>query len=772
MFGLSRRESVGGGLGAHGPLLTREKKRNRRRAHRLGIEALEARLVLSLDTWTGAGTDNLWMDGTNWSSGVAPVAGDALVFPSGAAQLTNVNNFAANTSFDFVDFSGSGYSVSGNAISLTAGIETTFASGSAVSSINTTFAGATDQTPAAFVQSGSSLDLTGTLTGTVGLNVQGGGTLDVTQTNSLTGTTTVSGSGTTLLVDGTIGPVSIQSGSTLGGTGTVGNVASTGGTISPGDLPTATAILHTGSLVLDSASTLSVQLNGTTAGTDYDQIDTSGPVTLGQATLKYSVGYSPQNGDALTIISNGSGSNVSPSFSNLAQGASLLGYPLTINYFGPPNTYNVVLNGLLTPTVNVSGASSTVYGTDSTFTAQVSGTDGTPTGTVAFYNGQPNGGGTELGSGSLNFLGVASFTTTSSLTVPNSPYSIYAVYLPNGTGPYGSTISTQPLTVNITPAVLTVTATPTTLVYGQALPTFALTYSGFVNGDGTGSLTTVPTATTTATATSPPGTYSITPSGGSDPNYTFNYVPGALVITQASSTTTLTLPGSAIFAGQGATLTAQVSAVSPSTGIPTGSVYFVIDGTAAFGPATVNPTTGIATLTLPGLAAGAYSAYAIYTGSADFASSSSATSTFLVSKAAPSASVFTVPILNARGRLVAVDIVADVTSDTGVVPTGSVKYFLGVRGYATAPLVNGVASLRFPAARVLRHFLYVRYEGDSNFQATLSLSEIVNNASFRGASNAPTTQAQAVKAIKRSAGTPFTRMGTIGDFSVTKKDKG
>src|SRR5947199_46090 len=43
-------------------------------------------------TWTGAAADGDWTEPANWG-GLAPVAGDDLVFPAGALRLTNTNNF-------------------------------------------------------------------------------------------------------------------------------------------------------------------------------------------------------------------------------------------------------------------------------------------------------------------------------------------------------------------------------------------------------------------------------------------------------------------------------------------------------------------------------------------------------------------------------------------------------------------------------------------------------------------------------------------------------
>ena len=61
-------------------------------------------------TWTGGGADNNWTTPGNWG-GVAPIAGDDLVFPGGAARLSNTNNFAAGTAFNSITISGTGYTL-------------------------------------------------------------------------------------------------------------------------------------------------------------------------------------------------------------------------------------------------------------------------------------------------------------------------------------------------------------------------------------------------------------------------------------------------------------------------------------------------------------------------------------------------------------------------------------------------------------------------------------------------------------------------------------
>ena len=60
-------------------------------------------VAATVRTWTGGGADNNWTTLANWG-GTAPVAGDDLVFPGGAARLSNTNNFGAGTAFNSIRF--------------------------------------------------------------------------------------------------------------------------------------------------------------------------------------------------------------------------------------------------------------------------------------------------------------------------------------------------------------------------------------------------------------------------------------------------------------------------------------------------------------------------------------------------------------------------------------------------------------------------------------------------------------------------------------------
>src|SRR3989442_15913098 len=76
----------------------------------------------STKAWTGA-VSNLWSVGGNWNGGVAPVAGDALVFPTGGANTNMANDLPAGLALQSLSFPGSTpYALSGNGLVLSAGL--------------------------------------------------------------------------------------------------------------------------------------------------------------------------------------------------------------------------------------------------------------------------------------------------------------------------------------------------------------------------------------------------------------------------------------------------------------------------------------------------------------------------------------------------------------------------------------------------------------------------------------------------------------------------
>jgi hypothetical protein len=157
--------------------------------------------------------------------------------------------------------------------------------------------------------------------------IQGTGTVVLSADNTYTGGTTVQSG--TLLIDGSTAnsAITVDSGGTLGGTGTAGAVTiESGGTFAPGDPNTFTVA----SLTLNSGSNFDEEIGGTSAGTGgaggYDQtiVQSGGAISLGGATLDVSLvdSFTPSVGDTFTIINNETGSDVAGTFAGLPQGAT------------------------------------------------------------------------------------------------------------------------------------------------------------------------------------------------------------------------------------------------------------------------------------------------------------------------------------------------------------------------------------------------------------------------------------------------------------------
>jgi hypothetical protein len=153
----------------------------------------------------------------------------------------------------------------------------------------------------------------------------------------------------------------------------------------------------------------------------------------------------------------------------------------------------------------------------------------------ASYSGFVNGDNLSVLSGSP----LLSTTATSA-----SGVGVYPINASLGTlsaANYTFTFASGTLTIN--PALLTVTPNNATTTYGT-IPSFSVGYMGFVNNDNIGVLSGAPVVTTTATTTSPVGTYPITASQGtlSASNYTFTFGSGILTINQASQSISFSIP--------------------------------------------------------------------------------------------------------------------------------------------------------------------------------------------------------------------------------------
>ena len=165
---------------------------------------------------------------------------------------------------------------------------------------------------------------------------------------------------------------------------------------------------------------------------------------------------------------------------------------------------------------------SATYGDSVAYTAEVSGNPGPPTGTVTFTTGS-----TTLCTAPVEVTGTASCPSTAA---PAGTDLVTGAY--SGDDSYAASSGTAPL--DVARAQLTITASGGSMTYGSPAPAIMPSYSGFVNGDGAGSLTTQPSCSANAGPTSPVGTYASTCPGASDPNYTISSDPGTVTVDPAT----------------------------------------------------------------------------------------------------------------------------------------------------------------------------------------------------------------------------------------------
>ena len=273
------------------------------------------------NTYTGLTTVSAGSLVLSKTAGVVALAGDALVNGgtlriAGADQITNTANVEVATGGTFA-LGGNTDTVNG--VKLTGGTITGTGTNGILTSIT-----------AYDLQSGSS---SAVLAGTAGATKTTAGTVTLTKTNTYTGATTVSNGA--LIVEGSISTSSlttVQSGATLGGSGAVGALTVDNGAFhTPGSSP---GIQNTGNY--SNAGTLAIEINGVTVGTDYDQVKTTGTVTL-SGLLSITMGYTPADNALFFILANDGADAISGTFSNASINGNtynLGGQDFAISYFG------------------------------------------------------------------------------------------------------------------------------------------------------------------------------------------------------------------------------------------------------------------------------------------------------------------------------------------------------------------------------------------------------------------------------------------------------
>jgi autotransporter-associated beta strand protein len=169
-----------------------------------------------------------------------------------------------------------------------------------------------------------------------GISKSGSGHMRLSANNSYKGVTDITGG--SLDVEGSQPRSQVFiDGGTLTGSGTVGHLYPQAGSaiVAPGAGP---GILTCSNFNVSASGpgTLQIELNGTTAGSGYDQLNVRGTVNLTGISLNASLNFTSSVGNQFTIINNDGSDPVTGTFSGLAQNASLSigGESFSINYTG------------------------------------------------------------------------------------------------------------------------------------------------------------------------------------------------------------------------------------------------------------------------------------------------------------------------------------------------------------------------------------------------------------------------------------------------------
>ncbi|MDR3378239.1 MAG: autotransporter-associated beta strand repeat-containing protein [Verrucomicrobiae bacterium] len=263
-----------------------------------------------------------------------------------------------------------------------------------------------------------------------------------------------------LIIDGNQpqSPVYVNSGATLGGVGTVGTILAYG-SVNPGyDNGLNFGTLSSSNVTFSSSGNFTVQINGPTPGSDYEQLNVAGTNTLANATLGLNLAFtSPVAvGQQFTIINNDGTDPISGIFLGYPEGTTFVqnGYAVKISYVG--GTGNDVVLTLATIPGAVSG--STVTAGDGSHAIDPNGCNNLSL-AITNTSGAP-------------MTGVAAtLSTTTEGVVITQPYTTYPNIPANGNG-----TNVTPFQVSVLPSFACGSPINLQLVVNSSLGAFTINY--------------------------------------------------------------------------------------------------------------------------------------------------------------------------------------------------------------------------------------------------------------------------------------------------------
>jgi hypothetical protein len=311
--------------------------------------------------------------------------------------------------------------------------------------------------------------------------------------------------------------------------------------------------------------------------------------------------------------------------------------------------------------------------------------------------------GTQLNSTSGGVAGTFVYSPAAGAVLSAGAHPLNVTFTPTDGVDYSTATASVTLTVN--PAVLTVTPSLSSKIYGTANPVFTGSITGMIPGDGISA-----TYSSAATATTVVGVYASGPNAIvatlSDPqsklgNYTLNQTAGTFTITQATTVLTWATPASISY--ETALSSTQLDATSG--GVAGTFVYTPAAGTV--------------------LSAGSHTLSVAFTptDAVDY-SAATATVTLTVTKTTPTVILTSLANPSVYGGSVTF------TATTNAAGAGTVLFYDGGSLLGPGTISGGVATYTLNSLGGGTHSISASYAGDSNYLSALSaaLSQVVTKS--------------------------------------------
>ena len=279
-----------------------------------------------------------------------------------------------------------------------------------------------------------------------------------------------------------------------------------------------------------------------------------------------------------------------------------------------------------------------------------------------------------------------------------------------------------------------------TIAFTDSLPASAvyssnLTYAISATGGGSGNAVTFgvtgPATLTGSTLTiTGVGTVVVTANQAGNANYTAaTAVTQSVVVNKANTATSRVSSANPAIFGQPVTFTATISPVAPSTGTPTGTVQFSVNGSAVGSPVTLSG--GQATYSSSTLAIGSDSITAVYSGDSNFIGSAATALSQAVNKATQTIT-FTAPTSPVTYGVSPITLVASGGA------SGNAVVFSVVSGPGTVSGTNGSTLTITGVGTVV---VAANQAGNTNYTAATQVTQnvVVNQATQTISFTAPTS---------------------------------